>query len=116
MRTRAVSLRGLFCAFIAVAFTLAVEPGAMAMPTARPATSTAHAMPACDHAKQHVDKNAPCKGMTICFGMLACYGMAAVAAADYPMPVRVTAYSPAPHFEQAAFGLTDPPENPPPIA
>ena len=115
MRTKVVSLRGLFCAFIAVAFTLAVEPGAMAMPSANPVTMTAHAMPACDHVKQHTNKNAPCKGMTICFGMLACYGMAAVAV-DYPLPVRVIAYSPALHFEQAAFGLTEPPENPPPIA
>ncbi|MDE2111891.1 MAG: hypothetical protein KGJ79_12175 [Alphaproteobacteria bacterium] len=116
MRRKSRLLRNLICALVAVTFAVATEPGAMAMPAAKPMTTTSAAMPACDHMKQQVDRNAPCKGMPFCFGMLACYGMAVVAAVHPPVLARISGYTPAPHLESAAPGLTHPPENPPPIA
>jgi hypothetical protein len=114
MRPRKCTLRNLICALVAAAFAVAAQPGAMAMPAAKPATVASAAMPGCDHMKPPAKQNAPCKGMSFCLGMLACYGMA-VAAVDHPVPVRIASDSPAPHLDRAAAGLTHPPENPPPI-
>ncbi len=117
MRLRKLPLRALISAFVAMAFAIAAEPGAMAMPAPKPATmaSMAHATPACGHMSQQKDQRTPCKGMSFCLGMLACYGMA-VLAVDYAVPVQTAEYSPAPHLNQTAPSLSHTPENPPPIA
>jgi hypothetical protein len=111
-------LRGLVAAFIAVAFILAAQPGAMAMPPAQPTNTMSMASTpasARNQADQQSKQNSPCKDMSFCLGMLSCYGMAVVAV-DYPAPMQVARFNFTPHFEQMPSSLTHAPENPPPIA
>jgi len=117
MRTKAVSLRGLFCAFIAVAFMLAAEPGAMAMPAPHSMTmhSAHHAASGCDHMKTQKEPGAPCKSTSVCLGMLSCFGMV-TAAVHHIALTNVALYSRVGHHDEPTLGLTYPPDNPPPIS
>jgi len=121
MRVNRRFLREILCALVAVAFAIAVQPGAMAMPDGHMAAHTvaaaaAHAaMSECPMA-QSGKQGLPAKQAPPCLGMLVCYGMA-VLAAHYPAFKGVSApVLRMPHSQAAVSGLTITPDSPPPIA
>lgn len=126
MRFRSISPRALLSLLVAVVFAIAAEPGAMAMPqphkmampTMEMAAMTACGMQAdagCDHMKPQKSEQSPCKSMAVCMGLLSCFGIAAIAA-DHPFVADAPARLSLLRAYQPGFGLTVPPDNPPPIA
>lgn len=112
MWSRKHSLRTLISALLAALFVIAVEPGAMAMPSLHHAMSASCSGGACR--QMPPEAPGPCKNMTVCAGMLGCYGTAVVTPDILCVP-RLTAGLPAVPLHQAVSGLTLTPDDPPPI-
>ncbi len=118
MRLRLHGFRKLVGALVALAFVVAVQPGAMAMPAA-PHTVSASGINqmSCDH-MQHM-KTVPHKpniGTTICPGMLSCAGVSILSVNDCFFVSETIVEEPVPHADEAVPSLTLQPDNPPPIA
>ncbi|MDE2499878.1 MAG: hypothetical protein KGL56_06755 [Alphaproteobacteria bacterium] len=115
-------VKRLIALLIAAVFLVVVQPGAMAMPTMPPPTSThmmdcgSQTIAKCDHNMPMPKQNTPCKNMAVCLGMLNCFA-AAIMPANGQMSFPVAAEKPTPWpLRQAGHGLTRQPDNPPPIA
>ncbi len=120
MRINRRSLPGFLHTLVALAFVLALQPGAMAMPAphaANPVMAMDQMPMAAPHDRMpsHGKQGTPSKQAGPCLGMLVCYGMAMLAAgcpvfAKVSTPMRVA------HFQDSVSGLTIEPDSPPPIA
>jgi hypothetical protein len=106
-------------AAVALVFTIAAMPGAMAMPVA-PASHVMTGMNDCcgqmgAPIKSGKEQNSPCKDMAVCFGMMSCYGIAALPIVSIAV-VQAPQRNAPPVVSQPVSGLTVPPDDPPPIA
>ena len=123
MRLQNPSIRKFVALLVAAFFMFAVEPVAVAAPSASGHTATMHVMQmaphaamGCDHCPPPKHQSVPCKEMGCCLGAASCFNLVVTAQNSIAFSSRDLTYATVWGDRSAGSGITLRPDHPPPIA